>query len=191
MEDNQLKVLEQRINNAVTFIENLKSREKALRDEKEQLEKRLLSLQRVVEEKDLKIEALRENQLFLKNKIETILDKLEGLASLESTAEQGSAAEEYGPEESPGEQPLEQAPAGEGEAVAENDAPADPADQEAYAGAEAQSDGIIVEENLVDLQDARPGVQEQEGQEEQPERKKGRGEGGHENDLFDNPFIEM
>jgi hypothetical protein len=189
MEDNQLMVLEQRINNAVAFIENLKSREKALRDEKEQLEKRLLSLQRVVEEKDLKIEALRENQLFLKNKIETILDKLEGLASLESTAEQGSAAEEYGLEESPEEQPLEQAPAGEGEAAAGNNTPADPGNQEAYAG--AQPDSIIVEENLVDLQDARPGAQVQEGQEGQTGGKKARGEGGRENDLFDNPFIEM
>jgi hypothetical protein len=83
MDDKQLKLLEERINNAITFIETLKAREKTLIEEKKEIEKRAADLQELITEKDKKIDDLSENQLFLKNKIEAVLDKLEGLASLE------------------------------------------------------------------------------------------------------------
>lgn len=182
MEDNQLKLLEQRINNAVTFIEKLKSREKALQDEKERIEQRALSLQRIIEEKDLKIKALRENQLFLKDKIETILDKLEGLASLES-----AAGNEPGPDR------YEQEGSGDAEAAPGDRSFSEPAAQEAEKQEDSESESIIVEENLVDLKEGSSS--EQGGNQEEPEentaRKKGRDEGDRGNDLFDNPFIEM
>jgi hypothetical protein len=90
MEENQLKILEDRINNAISFIGRLKDRERTLVSEKGQVEQRVKELETLLEEKDLKIEALRENQLFLKNKIETILDKLEGLASVDPASGQNN-----------------------------------------------------------------------------------------------------
>ncbi len=82
MEEKQLKILGERINNAISFIENLKSKEKALVEEKESLEVKTAELEEVVHDRDLKIEALQENQMFLKNKIEAIIDKLEMLAGM-------------------------------------------------------------------------------------------------------------
>ncbi len=83
MEENHLNLLEQRINRAISFIETLKSREKTLTEEKDGLQGKISSLEESVREKDLKIEALKENQLFLKEKIEAVLSKLESLANLE------------------------------------------------------------------------------------------------------------
>jgi hypothetical protein len=202
MEDNQLKLLEQRVSNAVTFIEKLKSREKSLQDEKERIEQKVVSMQRVIEEKDLKIEALRENQLFLKNKIETILDKLEGLASLKEVTEEGSEQAENQGGTSFGRDASEEGTAGD-------DGSEISGDQEKYTGEEAESESIIVEENLVDLKDEQTENQEQDNtdtstreddgtddgknevESKEDAEKKNRYEGQRDNNLFDNPFIEM
>lgn len=99
MEGEQLRLLEERINRAIAFIEKLKSREKALIDERDEIKGRLSTLEETVREKDLKIEALKENQLFLKDKIEAILSKLESLASLDAETASFSAEEEVSLEE--------------------------------------------------------------------------------------------
>lgn len=202
MEDNQLKLLEQRVSNAVAFIEKMKGREKSLQDEKERVEQKVVSMQRIIEEKDLKIEALRENQLFLKSKIETILDKLEGLASMEEVTEE--APEQEGSEQWPS---VDQETADE--EVSENDVFAHTDSRNTYPGGEAESESIIVEENLVDLKDAQTENQEQEDSDtsdiqdggigdaekemnsKEDTNRKDRYEGERGNDLFDNPFIEM
>lgn len=94
MEGEQLRLLEERINKAIAFIEKLKSREKALIEERDEIKRRLSSLEETIREKDLKIDALKENQLFLKDKIEAILSKLESLASLDAETASFSAKEE-------------------------------------------------------------------------------------------------
>jgi len=93
--DNQLKVLEERINKAIAFIENLKAKEKKLLDEKETVEQKILVLETEMEEKERTIEELMENQVFLKNRIEAVLNKLESLANFEIS----STEEEVKPEE--------------------------------------------------------------------------------------------
>jgi len=65
--DNHLKVLEDRINKAIIFIENLKAKEKTLAGEKELIENRVAELEIEIAEKDRTIEELMENQVFLKN----------------------------------------------------------------------------------------------------------------------------
>jgi chromosome segregation ATPase len=82
MEGDQLKLLEERIGKAIGFIENLKAREKTYLQQKEELEERVSSLEEEIKEKDTRIEELKESQLFLKEKIETILGKLESWADL-------------------------------------------------------------------------------------------------------------
>ena len=84
MEDKQLEVFEDRINRAISFIETLKVKEKTLVDEKEDIERKVEKLQEQIVEKDQKIEDLLESQLFLKNKIETVLNKLESLANFDA-----------------------------------------------------------------------------------------------------------
>jgi hypothetical protein len=126
MDDKQLKLLEERINNAISFIETMKAREKALIEEKKEREKSITGLQELIVEKDKKIDDLSENQLFLKNKIEVVLDKLEGLASLEPDS---SFAE--GEEEKPD---VENA-------------------EESIDNSIEDSGEIIVEENIVDLKE--------------------------------------
>lgn len=101
MEGDQLKLLEDRIGKAIGFIENLKAREKTHLEEKENLEQRVSTLEEEIKEKDDKIDELKESQVFLKEKIETILGKLESWADLVDSAgydlETGVA-----PEEDPG-----------------------------------------------------------------------------------------
>ena len=87
MQDDQLKLLETRINKAIAFIETLKSREKKLLQEKDELTKKVVSLENGLEEKDNKIKELIGSQEFLKEKIETILGKLESFASIEPEEE--------------------------------------------------------------------------------------------------------
>jgi len=87
MQDDQLKLLETRINKAIAFIETLKSREKKLLQEKDELTKKIVSLENGLEEKDNKIKELIGSQEFLKEKIETILGKLESFASIEPEEE--------------------------------------------------------------------------------------------------------
>jgi hypothetical protein len=84
MREDQLKLLEERINNAISFIETLKSREKKLLHEKEELEAKISSFDKVLAEKDAKIEELKGSQGFLREKIEAILGKLESFASIDS-----------------------------------------------------------------------------------------------------------
>jgi chromosome segregation ATPase len=82
MEGDQLKLLEERIGKAIGFIENLKAREKTHLQQKEELEERVSSFEEEIKEKDTRIEELKESQVFLKEKIETILGKLESWADL-------------------------------------------------------------------------------------------------------------
>ena len=82
MEGDQLKLLEERIGKAIDFIEKLKSREKLHIEEKEELQERVDSLEEEMKEKNDSIEELKESQVFLKEKIETILGKLESWADM-------------------------------------------------------------------------------------------------------------
>lgn len=82
MEGDQLKLLEERIGKAIDFIEKLKSREKLHVEEKEELQERADSLEEEMKEKNGTIEELKESQVFLKEKIETILGKLESWADM-------------------------------------------------------------------------------------------------------------
>ena len=84
MKEEQIKLLESRINKAITFIENLKSREKKLILEKEDLNQKIFSLENDFEEKENKIKELKESHEFLREKIEVILGKLESFASMET-----------------------------------------------------------------------------------------------------------
>ncbi len=143
MEENQLRILEERINNAISFIENLKSKEKALIEEKERLEGKTSELEKIVRDRELKIEALQENQLFLKNKIEAILDKLEALAGMEGYEDAGfgktqteTLNADVSAEEKSGEASGQ---------VVQQDTEEETGDQTSGTGE------IIIEENLVDL----------------------------------------
>jgi len=84
MEGDQLKLLEERINKAIVFIEKLKTREKTLNQEKEKLRQKIMSLEEEVVTKDKRIEELVDVQRFLKEKIETILNKLESFSDVGS-----------------------------------------------------------------------------------------------------------
>jgi hypothetical protein len=84
MREDQLKLLETRINNAIIFIETLKSREKRLIQEKEELDIKIGSFEKVLAEKDNKIEELKGSQGFLREKIEAILGKLESFATIDT-----------------------------------------------------------------------------------------------------------
>ena len=90
MQEDQLKLLETRISNAIAFIESLKTREKGLLQEKEKLNRKIQSLERTIKEKEERIRELKGAQEFLKEKIETILGKLESFASIESESESKS-----------------------------------------------------------------------------------------------------
>jgi hypothetical protein len=87
MREDQLKLLEERINTAISFIETLKSREKKLLQEKEELETKVNSFDEIIAEKDAKIEELKGSQGFLREKIETILEKLESFASIDTDSQ--------------------------------------------------------------------------------------------------------
>ncbi len=83
MKEEQLKLFEERINKAIAFIETLKTREKNLIQEKEEFLKRIIALESDVKDRDDKIKELKGSQEFLKEKIESILGKLESFASIE------------------------------------------------------------------------------------------------------------
>lgn len=93
MKENQLKLLEERISKAVEFIETLKSRERNLIREKEKLGEKVSILEKELEGKEDKIKELKGSQEFLKEKIETILGKLESFASIDVTEKYESAEE--------------------------------------------------------------------------------------------------
>jgi len=171
MEESQLKILEERINNAITFIENLKSKGKKLLEEKEEVQNRVVSLEKTIEEKDLKIEALKKNQLFLKDKIETILDKLESLAGLDAESSVGGTASFEGSifeEQTLDEETFDQS----GDSSISGDA-SEENDEEDEANKERDkpdSTGeIIIEENLVDLTNEKDRAPVDSGWEEETE----------------------
>lgn len=86
MEEDQLKLLEERIGKAIDFIEKLKSRETVHIEENERLQERITSLEEDIKEKDSTIEELKDSQVFLKDKIEAILGKLESWADMVDVA---------------------------------------------------------------------------------------------------------
>ncbi|RKY02296.1 MAG: hypothetical protein DRP54_02075 [Spirochaetes bacterium] len=83
MDNSYMKLIESRINKAIAFIEELKNREKSLKDEKEGLKKVIINLENELKKKDERIEELLEIQKFLKDKIELVLSRLE---SIDTTA---------------------------------------------------------------------------------------------------------
>ncbi len=83
MKDEQLKLFEDRINKAISFIETLKTREKKLMQEKEELLQKIADFESDIKDRDSKIKELKGSQEFLKEKIESILGKLESFASIE------------------------------------------------------------------------------------------------------------
>jgi hypothetical protein len=135
--DNQLTMLEERIGKAITFIETLKAKEKTLADEKEVFETKIQELEAELTEKDRTIEELMENQVFLKNKIEAVLNKLESLANFDM----GSTQEEEVQAGTPPE------PDETVEEPAEDLGKMDKPESEGPTG----SGGIYVEENIVDF----------------------------------------
>ena len=141
MEDKQLKVLEDRINKAIDFIETLKAKEKTLVDEKEDIKRKVEELEEQIVEKDQKIEELLESQVFLKNKIETVLNKLESLANLDMG---NSGEEEELPADDTSSFDTDRTPGLE----EETENPLDENNTE-----EQSSSEIYVEENIVDLKD--------------------------------------
>ena len=137
--ENHLKVLEERIARAITFIENLKAREKSLRDEKNAIEKKVLGLESELKGKDRTIAELKESQVYLKNRIEAVLSKLESLATLEMEAEgEEELNDDLGLTDTEGDPQMDEKPSGE-----EQDEGTSPS---TYDGGE-----IYVEENIVDL----------------------------------------
>jgi peptidoglycan hydrolase CwlO-like protein len=147
--ENHLKVLEERISKAVSFIENLKTREKTLRDEKDAVARKVETMESQIKEKEKTIAELRESQVFLKNKIETILSKLESLANLEMETEQAERKTEQPAHEMSAEdaEPSgeDETSAGEEEAIFEDDEP------EVEHPSTHDTSEIYVEENIVDL----------------------------------------
>jgi hypothetical protein len=140
MEDKQLELFEDRINKAIGFIETLKAKEKNLIDEKEDIEQKVADLESQVELKDAKIDELLETQVYLKTKIETVLNKLESLANFDAdNTEDGEPGLEddatsfgFGRSDNP---------VAEGEITSSE--------------TEAESSGeIYVEENIVDLRES-------------------------------------
>lgn len=80
---NDLEMLEKRIEKAIKFIEEFKNREKKYLDEKKSLEAKISFLREELEKKEEIIEELKRSQRYLKEKIETILDKLESIELME------------------------------------------------------------------------------------------------------------
>ncbi len=146
MEDKQLDVFEDRINRAISFIETLKAKEKTLVDAKEDVERKVNDLQEQIVEKDQKIEELLESQVFLKNKIETVLNKLESLANFDADNSDDDEKPAVDDTSSYGYERSNNLGGETGKSLNEND---------------AESSGeIYVEENIVDLKDENGAEQE-------------------------------
>lgn len=126
MQEDQLKLLESRINNAIVFIENLRSREKNLIQENEELCQKIVTHEEIVAEKEEKIEELKGSQEFLREKIEAILGKLESFANIDT--EKQFSLKNYPEQE-------------ETESLTGEEMPGE------------QTEEIIIEENIVDLKD--------------------------------------
>ena len=157
MKEDQLRLLETRINSAISFIENLKSRERKLLSEKDELAKKAQQLEQGLEESDRKNEELLRTQKYLKERIETILGKLEGLAGMYQ--EHPPSA----PERQPGGREAKDA-AGEG------------SPEMARKGTGPGNGGIIIEDNIVDLKDTNRAKDGKKQRPEEPGQKKSLGE---------------
>jgi FtsZ-binding cell division protein ZapB len=151
MKEDQLKLLENRINSAITFIESLRSKEKKLLAEKDTLRNRILQLEKGIEEKDRRNDDLMKTQKYLKEKIEFILGKLEGLAEV---PEEGVSVVENG--DSPFTHEKAALQAGKGQPAAREK----PRGQRAAGGGEPgntaklkEPDALIIEERIVDLKE--------------------------------------
>jgi hypothetical protein len=153
MDDNQLKVLEERINKAVNFIETLKAKEKSLADEKEMVERRMEELKEQVIEKEQRIKELMESQVFLKNKIETVLSKLESLANFDMKSSETESEDDI---ESSLE--TEEPPVAENE-IEHKEVPGRDETEE------RSSSEIYVEETFVELKDEDETAHEDQGDE--------------------------
>jgi len=130
MEDNQFKLLEKRVNTAISFIENLKTREKKLVKEREELVEKIAQLEGRVAEGEKKNDEHLRTQKYLREKIETILTRLEGLAGLYDESKPANAEKNDGqgfgfPTENP------------------------------HRPRKKNTHGVIVEENAVDLTEER------------------------------------
>jgi chromosome segregation ATPase len=152
MKEDQLKLLENRINSAVAFIENLRSKEKKLLAEKEELRNRIFQLEKGLEEKDKRNDDLLKTQKYLKEKIEFILGKLEGLAEVPEERASGMENDDL-----PSANERAATPVSKGQ-LAAKEKPHGP--RAAVSGPEPRSaanlkepDGIIVEERIVDLKE--------------------------------------
>ena len=150
MKEDQLRLLESRINSAITFIENLKSKEKQLLSEEEELRKRILLLEKSIEEKDKRNDDLLKTQKYLKEKIEFILGKLEGLAEVSEESVSGIENGDSPPtRQKSATQPVKGQPVLKERQRAPRAAASGP---EAKGGEAArEADGIIIEERVVDL----------------------------------------
>jgi chromosome segregation ATPase len=150
MKEDQLRLLENRINSAVAFIENLKSKEKKLLAEKEELRRRILQLEKSIEDKDKRNDDLLKTQKYLKEKIEFILGKLEGLAEVpEVPASVVEDDDSPSPREMAATQPEKGQPAMKERPRGPRAGASGPETKGATAPRE--SDGIIIEERIVDL----------------------------------------
>jgi len=82
MEEDQIELLEKRINKAIAFIEDLKTKKSKLNSEKNELLNKVDNLESITNAKQKEIDELKKIQGFLKSKIEAILDKLESIAEI-------------------------------------------------------------------------------------------------------------
>jgi FtsZ-binding cell division protein ZapB len=157
MKEDQLRLLETRINSAISFIENLKSREKKLLSEKEELAKKAQQLEQGLEESDRKNEELLRTQKYLKERIETILGKLEGLAGMYQEHPPSAPERQHGGREA-------------------KDTAGEAAPETARKGAVQGDGGIIIEDNIVDLKDTNRAKDGKKQRPEEPGQKKSFGE---------------
>jgi FtsZ-binding cell division protein ZapB len=218
MKEDQLKLLENRINSAIDFIENLRTKEKKLLADQEELRNRILHLEKSVEEKDKRNDDLLKTQKYLKEKIEFILGKLEGLAEVPD--EPAAVIEEV---DAPtahartADQPVKGQPAVKERPRGPRVGVSGPETRGAPAAKE--TDGIIIEERIVDLKEEneknRPKsvTQSSQGGTRTDSSRPGSGRDGYSGDLFskdeesfvkqrqsgnadpewygDNPFVEI
>ena len=183
MEDKQLEMFEERVNKAVSFIETLKAKEKTLVDEKEDKERKIEELQEEIDLKDRKIDELLESQVFLKNKIETVLNKLESLDNFDDDKREDEVPD-----------------------TDENPTYGYDKSESLDSGGDTESSGeIYVEENFVDLKDENETEEDPDQQDTTISKSQADQSplfGPEEHDFlknteqerktfFDNPFIEM